>query len=81
MANNGMEFQISLYPFTVYGTTGYSRVKVFMHSEYSIDGRAQFDELIEKLERLRDEVCRLNGWEGVWNFEFKNEEDIPFAEE
>lgn len=69
MVNKGMHFRMILSPFVVSGTVG-GKVWLAMATAGAIEiaGRDEIYALAEKLERLGDEVCQLNGWEGEWNF-------------
>ena len=80
MANEGMNFRLTLNPFTVIGDVGGS-VRMSMAQGKEINSRDDFDALIESIERLRDEVCMLNGYKGEWNIRWNPApEDIPCAE-
>lgn len=76
--NKGMNFRLTIAPFTVTGTVGSPEVRLrYMPVEDgAIIGREDFFNVINKLERLRDEVCRLNSYKGEWDFEF----EAPIAE-
>ena len=74
--NKDMSFRLTISPFTVTGTVGSPEVRLrYMPVEDgAIIGREGFFNVINKLERLRDEVCRLNSYEGEWGFELVAEE-------
>ena len=71
--NKGMSFRLTISPFTVTGTVGCPdvRLRYTPIEDGAILGREDFFNTINKLERLRDEVCRLNNYEGEWDFKFE----------
>lgn len=82
MSKAGMGFRLTLAPFNAIGTVGGS-VRLSAHpGEEGISSRAEFDALIEKLECIRDEVCRLNNWDGAWAVGWPvDHKDTPCVEE
>lgn len=74
MVNKGMHFRMVLSPFVVNGTVG-GKVRLAMATAGAIEiaGRDEIYAFAEKLERLGDEVCQLNGWEGEWNLRLHGE--------
>ncbi len=82
MAKAGMGFRLTLAPFNAIGTVGGS-VRLSAHpGEEGISSREEFNDLIESLERIRDEVSRLNAWNGAWAVSWPiDHKDTPCVEE
>ena len=78
MDNKGMRFRFRIEPFAVAGTVGEGITLERVSRTMLIHSRAEFDEIIETLQRLRDEVCIVNSWEGEWNISFSG---VPQAKE
>lgn len=70
MANEGMRFRFRIEPFAVSGKV-HDGIELEMTKRFMrIGSRAEFDEIIENLQRLREEVSTVNCWEGEWNISF-----------
>lgn len=76
--NKGMNFRLTISPFTVTGTVGGA---VYLHCSTpggaQINGRKEVYDLAEKLERLGDELSRMHSWEGDWGVKGF---DVPSSE-
>lgn len=62
----GMQYMLEYHPFIVTGSTGSGELHVSM-VETTVTGRAGCGELIERLERLREEASRINDYSGAWD--------------